>query len=243
MGILKQKIGKQGRWPKTLFLFFLPLILFLSVRWIFLEPFVIPSESMVPQLLIHDHILVQKNAYGLKPFFGDGWLLQWRKPQRGDVIVFRYPENRDMFFIKRLIGLPGDVVETHGMNLTINGQHVDLKAIDNPVEVISMRLDSQAEASYFEEHLSSKKHFVRFESESSFSEQSVVFRVPENNYFVLGDNRFNSHDSRFWGYVDHKYLVGQAKFIWLSCDSMLESAPFICDPKTLRLERLFKSIY
>lgn len=242
MGLIKKKIGKQGRWPQTLFLFFLPLMLFFSLRWLLLEPFVIPSESMVPHLFIHDHILVQKNAYGIKPFWGDGWFVQWARPQRGDVVVFRYPENREIFFIKRLIGLPGDQIETNGMDLKINGELVDLKEIIEPLDEISTRLEDQPEATYFEENLSGVKHFVRFESEKSFSDQRKIFVVPENSYFVMGDNRFNSHDSRFWGFVDNKYLVGKARLIWLSCDEMLESTPFVCDPKTIRFERLLKAI-
>jgi len=242
VGLIKKKIGKQGRWPKTLFLFFLPLLMFFSLRWLLLEPFVIPSESMVPHLFIHDHILVQKNSYGIKPFWGDGWFFQWARPQRGDVVVFRYPENREIFFIKRLVGLPGDQIETNGMDLKINGELVDLKEIAEPLGEISIRLEDQPEATYFEESLSGVKHFVRFESEKSFSDQQKIFRVPENSYFVMGDNRFNSHDSRFWGFVDNKYLVGKARLIWLSCDEMLESTPFVCDPKTIRFERLLKAI-
>lgn len=243
MSLIKKKIGKQGRWPNALFLFFFPLMLFFSFRWLVLETFVIPSESMVPNLFIHDHILVQKYVYGVKPLMGDGWLVRWSEPQRGDVVVFRYPENRDVFFIKRLIGLPGDKIEVQGMNLKVNGELLELEAIEKPESEISFRVALQGDASYYREKLGDKLHFVRFESgETTRVGEPQVFEVPEDGYFVMGDNRYNSQDSRFWGKVPKNLLVGKAKYIWFSCDKMLEAAPFVCDPLSLRLERFFKTI-
>jgi signal peptidase I len=226
----RTKIGKQGRWPQALVLFFLPIFLIFGLRWFFYEPFVIPSESMVPNLYIHDHILVQKFAYGLKPPMGDGWLFKWSQPGRGDVIVFRYPENRDVFFIKRLIGLPGDIIRTKGMSLTVNGNIYSL--------------DPYGGTGDFEEFNLQKKYIVRFDQESNFDQtEEREYIVPENSFFVMGDNRFNSHDSRFWGFVSQDLLVGKAQFIWLSCEETLVSMPFICNPATLRSERLFLGIY
>lgn len=244
MSLIRPKKGKQGRWPNAILLFFLPLILFFSFRWLVLETFVIPSESMVPNLFIHDHILVQKYVYGIKPIAGDGWLIRWAEPKRGDVVVFRYPENRDVFFIKRLVGLPGDKIEVKGMNVKINGQLLDLTPIEKPEIDISFRVGFQSEAQYYNEQLDEKTHFVRFEGDAAGPTdlEGKTFEVPQDGYFVMGDNRYNSQDSRFWGKVPKDLLVGRARFVWFSCDKMLEAAPYICDPLSLRLERFFKTI-
>ena len=122
MNLIKKKIGKQGTWPQALLTFFIPLALVFLFRWFLFEPFVIPSESMVPNLLIHDHIMVKKFSYGFKPPMGDGWLWKFKQPARGDVVVFRFPENRDVFFIKRLIGLPGDEVLVQNGQISVNGK-------------------------------------------------------------------------------------------------------------------------
>jgi signal peptidase I len=229
MSFPRLKTGKQGRWPQALLLFFLPVFLIFSLRWFFYEAFVIPSESMLPNLYIHDHILVQKFAYGLKPPMGDGWLYKWKDPQRGDVIVFRYPENRDVFFIKRMIGLPGDRIRTKGMSLTVNDQTYSLEPTMKVGEYI--------------ENNTLKKYTIRFDRETEFDQTlEKEFVVPEKSYFVMGDNRFNSQDSRFWGFVPEELLVGRAQTIWLSCEETLVSMPFVCNPLTIRAERLFTEI-
>lgn len=227
------KKGLQGRWPQALALFFIPIILFFSFRWLCFEPFVIPSESMQPNLFIHDHILVKKMAYGIKPPFGDGWWWRWdsegARPQRGDVVVFRYPENREIFYIKRLIGLPGDQIKVNGMNLTVNGKLYDLEPM--------------SQAGLFEENNSTKKYSVQFIGEAQANDfENKDFIVPEASYFVMGDNRYNSHDSRFWGVVPEELLVGKAQWVWLSCQETLASMPFVCNPTTIRADRLFMEI-
>lgn len=244
--LFKKKVGLQARWFPSLGLFFLPLIIFLVFRWLFFEPFMIPSESMLPNLFINDHIIVSKSSYGVKALWGDGWLFKWSSPQRGDVVVFRNPENREVFFIKRIVGLPKDIIEFQNEKLFINGQMLTHEKLEFPFETISPRLVNLAEASYFFEIIDSKKIFVRYENSdtsTSYKEKdSVKYVVKEGEYFVSGDNRNQSYDSRFIGAIPEKLLIGQAKFIWFSCESMLESMPFLCDPKTLRLERLFKGI-
>ena len=230
MSLLKKKIGKQGRWPATLLIFFLPVLMILCFRWFLFEPFVIPSESMVPNLLIHDHIVVKKWSYGIKPPMGDGWLFRLKnEPHRGDVVVFRYPENRNVFYIKRLIGLPGDKIKTKGMSLFINDKLIPLEpAIE--------------ENQYFET-IDENKHVVRFADPKGFDLEKIKeVIVPANSYFVMGDNRFNSYDSRFWGFVPEELLVGRAVKIWLSCEETLESMAFLCNPMKLRKDRILMGI-
>lgn len=231
MGILRKKIGKQATWPRTLSLFFAPIILVLAGRWLVYEPFVIPSESMVPNLLIYDHIIVKKWAYGFKNPFADNWFyLRKQAIKRGDVLVFRYPENRDVFYIKRLIGLPGDEIKTSGMNLYVNGQLIPLQPV--PSE----------EFIYLEE-LDGRTHKVKFDSKTTLdNSEDRIQIVPENSYFVMGDNRNNSYDSRFWGFVPEDFLVGPAVRIWLSCEKKLESFAFLCNPLTMRMDRIFKAV-
>lgn len=236
---VRKKIGKQGTWPQALSIFFLPIFLIFAFRWFLFEPFVIPSESMVPNLLIHDHILVKKFSYGLKWPLGDGWLTKWSEPQRGDVIVFRYPENRNVFYIKRLIGLPGDRVVVQNGQISVN---------DKPWALSSTQENSDPDFSYFlediqPERLDGESHRVRFFSKNQHvGSEEKEFIVPEKSYFAMGDNRDQSHDSRFWGFIPEDLLVGRASLIWLSCSETLVSAPFICDPSKLRIDRLFQNI-
>ncbi len=239
----RTKIGKQGTWPQALSLFFIPIFLIFAIRWFVFEPFVIPSESMVPNLLIHDHIIVKKYSYGLKWPIGDGWLVRWTPPQRGDVIVFRYPENRDVFYIKRLIGLPGDKVSVQNGQISVNGKPWGLRPVADD------DLSDDLAFNYFHEEVQPERldhedHVVRFFSKDAhLGPEEKIFVVPENSYFAMGDNRDQSHDSRFWGFIPEELLVGRASIIWLSCRETLASAPFICDPTQLRVERLFKPIH
>ncbi len=227
---MKKKIGLQGRWPKTLLIFFFPLIIFFLFRGFVFEPFVIPSESMMPNLLIHDHIIVNKHDYGLRSPFVDGWLLKFTSPQRGDVVVFRYPKNHNVFFIKRLIGLPGDEITIQGMSLKVNGELYSL--------------EPAFETGLFKESNGKKSYEVAYypEDDNETFQEEKVFKVPPNSYFVMGDNRYNSHDSRFWGFVPDKFMIGKASVIWMSCEEMLESAPFICNPQSFRRDRFMKKI-
>lgn len=233
-----KKIGLQGTWPQAIGLFLLPLFLIFAFRWFVYEPFVIPSESMVPNLLIHDHILVKKFSYGLKPPMGDGWLFRFNQPQRGDVVVFRYPENRDVFFIKRLIGLPGDEIVVQNGQIQVNGKPWVL------VPQNKEQSENEDIFNYYDESSSeTESHRVRFFSNlEHLGPDEKTFKVPQGSYFVMGDNRDQSHDSRFWGFVPEALLVGKAHLIWLSCEETLASAPFICDPLRLRRDRFFKTI-
>ncbi len=224
----------KGTWHQAIGTFLLPLFIVFVVRWIVVEPFVIPSGSMIPSLLIHDHILVKKYSLGLKVPFSDYWLTRWRTPKRGEVLVFRYPENPEVFYIKRLIGLPGDTVLVRGSGqITVNGKEWVLKAHE-PLEDDNFK--------YYTENTGEQKHIVRFYDTPLKSNESQEYKVPLHEYFFMGDNRDQSSDGRVWGFVPEKYLVGPASVIWLSCENTLTSVSYICDPRQIRWKRLFNSV-
>lgn len=220
----------KGTWNQAILTFLFPIFLVLSVRWALIEPFVIPSGSMIPNLLIHDHILVKKFSYGLHIPFSEKWLVQWSAPKRGDVVVFRYPENPDVYYIKRLIGLPGDKVESRNGRVTVNGQTFSMTATTG----------EDTEFKYFLENNGTHEYTVRFLSDEGTHAQK--FEVPPGEFFFMGDNRDQSADSRSWGFVKNDYLVGRATLIWLSCHSTLPTMSFVCDPSQIRFDRLFKGI-
>lgn len=222
----------KGTWNQAIFAFIVPIALVLVVRWALVEPFIIPSGSMIPTLLVNDHILVNKSSFGLKVPFTNVWLLRWSSPQRGDIVVFKYPVNTDVFYIKRLIGVPGDVIVINDGRLTVNGQVVSLEPTLPP--------HAPNGYYYFNEKIGEKSHLVRFISMLSDAEQKIT--VPENSYFFMGDNRDESSDSREWGFVSQDLLVGEAFFIWFSCEEMLPSMKYMCNPAQLRSDRIFKSI-
>lgn len=229
--IIRPKKGLQGRWPQALAFFILPLGIYLFIRFFVIEPFLIPSESMEPNLLVNDHILVKKWNHGVRVPVVGSWILKFSEPQRGDIIVFKYPENPKVFYVKRLIGLPGDHIEITDMIVKINGESVNLE----PVAGDSYYLESHPQFG--------KDHIVKYDvdAETSSYAESKVFDVPKGAYFVLGDNRYNSVDSRFWGFVPEKDFIGSVFKVWMSCDKMLETAPFLCDLSTIRWDRILKS--
>ncbi len=224
----------KGTWNQAILTFLFPVLLVMVVRWALIEPFVIPSGSMIPNLLVHDHILVKKFSFGLKVPFVDKWLIRWGAPERGDVVVFKYPENPDVYYIKRLVGLPGDRLEIHAGRITLNGQPLPLK----PLQVT----DSETGYEYFLESNGNVSYPVRFMFREDSGASYDTFVVPEAQYFFMGDNRDQSSDSRVWGAVKADHLVGKAWVIWLSCNSTLPTMTFVCDPSQLRFDRLFKSL-
>lgn len=233
MGDLEKPRNLKGTWNQAILSFLIPILLVMGFRWAFIEPFVIPSGSMVPNLLINDHILVNKSAYGLRVPFVDRWLIQWKQPQRGDIVVFKYPENPEIHYIKRLIGLPGDEVSIRDGRVSINGE----KFIHTPYESPT----NEKGFSYFTENNGRTNYVVRFLYPESDGE-AQIFKIPEGSYFFMGDNRDQSSDSRFWGSVAGHFVVGRAWLIWLSCDSTLPTMTFVCDPAQLRWSRFFKSL-
>ena len=193
---------------------FFPIILVvLLVRSFVAEPFRIPSSSMLPTLHVGDFILVNKFSYGLRLPVLNNKVIAIGEPERGDVVVFRYPENPKVDYIKRVIGLPGDRVGYFNKTITINGKEI-AQDVRQKGESLSGLTPASSELRY--EHLGDKGHDILFDPRRKSVEGEVI--VPEGEYFVMGDNRDNSRDSRYWGFLPEQNLVGKAFFIWMSWD-------------------------
>lgn len=195
---------------------FFPIFLFvLILRSFIVEPFRIPSASMMPTLLIGDFILVNKYEYGIRLPVLNSKIIDNETPERGDIIVFRYPVDPDIPYIKRVVGLPGDHVAYYDKILYINGKPMEQEIIGryeavgsgSMMEGVSLRL----------EDLMTLDHLILVDKDA-FS-PGVEGTVPAGHYFVLGDNRDNSKDSRYWGFVPDDNLVGRAFMIWMNWDS------------------------
>jgi len=188
------------------------LIVFLFRSFVY-EPFRIPSSSLEPTLLMGDFILVNKYDYGLRIPVLHKQLLPNGKPNRGDIVVFRWPPDERFDFIKRVIGLPGDHVSYINKNLFINGKKIPqsfLKKID-----VRDEAGNQWEARENNEDLTGVNHEIYIDMGKSGTDYKDVI-VPEGMYFVMGDNRDNSADSRYWGFVPEKNIVGRAVMVWMS---------------------------
>lgn len=184
---------------------FFPVLLFvLVIRSFIFEPFRIPSGSMMPTLLEGDFIFVQKFAYGLRLPVTETKVVETGSPERGDVIVFRLPSDPSINYIKRVIGLPGDEVVYERQRLTINGKTVDLK----------QGAGASYEAPVFVEDLDGRIHDILV-TNPQYSTRDGTYRVPDGHYFVMGDNRDRSRDSRFIGAIPEKFLVGEAVRVWM----------------------------
>ena len=197
-------------------------VIVLFLRSFLVEPFRIPSNSMMPSLLTGDFILVNKFTYGIRLPVLNTKVIDIGSPQRGDVVVFRYPENPAIPFIKRVVGLPGDKVTYHNINkmLYINDEPV----LQTRVGVYEGK-GSGAVMNGSEkliEHLSGVDHAILVYQRSLPQSKPVQEMViPEGQYFVLGDNRDNSKDSRYWGTVPEENLIGKAFLIWMHWDSKI----------------------
>jgi len=194
--------------------FFPVLLIVLVLRSFIFEPFRIPSGSMIPTLLIGDFILVNKFSYGVRLPVIHTKILATGSPKRGDVAVFRYPIDPSLDYIKRVVGLPGDTVEYRDNSLFINGEQVKMNEGDFYVEPHSGNVDN-AQIEKLED-LFGVEHRVLISSSSGLHNKSGSWKVPEGQYFFVGDNRDNSNDSRYWGTVPEENLVGKAFFIWMN---------------------------
>ena len=184
------------------------ILLALIIRTFVVQAFKIPSGSMEPTLLIGDHILVNKFIYGIKVPFTDHYIFQLSKPKRGDVVVFKWPKNEEKDFIKRVIGISGDKIEIKNDVLYVNDEKIMTQYIGIHKDKYINSLNKYLE--FFGE----SKHYIA--DEYSKHERFGPVIVPENSIFVMGDNRDNSHDSRYWGFVSLPKIKGKAMIIYWS---------------------------
>lgn len=195
---------------------FFPVILAVFLlRSFVIEPFRIPSGSMLPSLYIGDFILVSKFSYGLRLPILNTRVLPVGEPDRGDVMVFRFPKDPSTNFIKRVIGLPGDVITYRGKRLTVNGEPVVVQKTELLPELTEQR--GQRSLSSFLESFGQSKHAIFLDDNRHSRSLKVI--VPPEHFFVMGDNRDHSNDSRYWGFVPKENIVGKAFFVWFSWDS------------------------
>ena len=193
-----------------------PVILaVLVLRSFLVEPFRIPSGSMMPTLLVGDFILVNKFTYGFRLPVLDTKIISVGEPQRGDVVVFRYPKDESVDYIKRVVGLPGDRIGYYNKQVFINGEPAAQSGWESYMGVGAG--SSMTGVKQREEQLGTVLHNILIDPGKGTVEGE--FRVPEGQYFVMGDNRDNSNDSRYWGFVPEANLVGKAFMIWMNWDS------------------------
>jgi len=233
----RERLLMQPWWLDwTAGLFPVILVVFLLRSFLF-EPFKIPSGSMIPTLLVGDLILVNKFHYGVRLPVINTKITEGNKVERGDIMVFRYPPKPSLDYIKRVVGVPGDEVAYLNKRLTINGQVVATSAVPEFFDESVMRYFKQ-----YEESLGTVKHRILTDDERPafipgveefpyrnncrYSIEGVVCKVPEGHYFMMGDNRDNSLDSRFWGFVPDQNIVGKAFFVWMNFSDLKRIGKF-----------------
>jgi signal peptidase I len=219
--------GRDPWWVEYGASFFPVILVVFFLRSFVVEPFKIPSGSMIPTLLIGDFILVNKYTYGIRLPILNKKIVALNNPQRGDVMVFRYPQDPSVDYIKRVVGLPGDKVSYQNKRLTINGTPVEVKSDGE-----FLQKDRLYQVPRFSEKLGSVEHAILLEPEAPafvphvipypfrenciYNNEGVICEVPQGHYFVMGDNRDASSDSRVWGFVPDENIVGRAFLIWFN---------------------------
>lgn len=208
-----QKPGRIVEFGRS---FFPVFIIVLFLRSFLIEPFRIPSGSLEPTLLVGDFVAVNKFAYGLRLPVWEKKVLSVSNPKTGDIAVFRWPPEPSYDYIKRVIGMPGDHVIYHNKILSINGHQAKQSFVEYTIDESS----GKAVVKY-KEHLNGVDHFIFIRADVPAVDFDIV--VPKGNYFMMGDNRDDSADSRFWGFVPDSHLRGKAFLVWMSWNSKTDN--------------------
>lgn len=222
----------------------LALLIVFMIRSSIVEAFKIPSGSMIPTLLIGDHIFVNKFAYGYKIPFSDLvtdhpiYIAKREPPKRGDIIVFMYPKDESYYYIKRVVGIPGDTVEIRNKVLYINQKAVPRDLVVGPqTDKLFKSLDdprySASTLDLYTEHLDQADHSILLDKTNYMGESHGPTTVPPESLFVMGDNRDFSNDSRFWGFVPMRNVKGKAMFVWLSLWVSFSDSQLIFRPERI----------
>ena len=233
----RERLIMQPWWLDwTAGLFPVIIIVFLLRSFLF-EPFKIPSGSMIPTLLVNDLILVNKFHYGVRLPVLNIKVLDNHSPERGDVMVFRYPPKPSLDYIKRVVGVPGDEVAYLNKQLTINGKPLLKTPLPDFFDEDSLRYakhfqETNGDRTYGLLNDNDRPAFIAgadnfpFRENCLYSSEGVVCKVPEGQYFMMGDNRDNSLDSRYWGFVPEKNIVGKAFFVWMNFGNLKRIGSF-----------------
>ena len=242
------KKTEKDTWKDNVKTLGIAIAIALSFRSILFEPFNIPSGSMIPTLLVGDYLFVSKYSYGYSKYsfpFGvipiEGRLVG-DEPERGDVAVFRLPSNTSIDYIKRVIGLPGDSIQLKGGQLYVNGEKLERRMVGTKTISLGYR---EAKVTAYEETMANGKSYIIHElSDNDRMDNTGLYQVPEGHYFMMGDNRDQSKDSRFLdvGTVPFENLIGRAEFIFFSVDQSARLWEIWKWPLAIRFGRIANGI-
>ncbi|MBO9535933.1 signal peptidase I [Herbaspirillum sp.] len=234
---LQSKLLKQPAWIEYSGSFFPVIALVFFLRSFLFEPFKIPSSSMVPTLLVGDLILVNKYTYGIRLPIINKKIIEVNDPQRGDVMVFKYPKDMTVDYIKRVVGVPGDKIVYKNKRLTVNGEEISYKALPDYLDEENLTYYKQ-----WQEKLTGVEHRILTDERApnfvpnpdafphhelcTYNAEGFACTVPQGEYFMMGDNRDNSLDSRYWGFVPDRNIVGKAFFVWMNLGDLKRIGSF-----------------
>jgi len=234
---LEASLLRQPTWIEYSGSFFPVIALVFFLRSFLYEPFKIPSSSMVPTLLVGDLILVNKYTYGIRLPIINKKIINVNDPQRGDVMVFKYPEDTSVDYIKRVVGVPGDKIVYKNKRLTVNGKEVSYKPLPDYLDDGNLTYYKQ-----WQESLTGVDHNILTDERApnfvpdphqypmrdlcSYNAEGFACSVPPGQYFMMGDNRDNSLDSRYWGFVPDQNIVGKAFFVWMNLGNLKRIGSF-----------------
>jgi signal peptidase I len=234
---LESKLLKQPAWIEYSGSFFPVIALVFFLRSFLYEPFKIPSSSMVPTLQVGDLILVNKFTYGIRLPIINKKIVDVNQPQRGDVMVFKYPKDTSVDYIKRVVGVPGDKIVYKNKRLTVNGEEISYKPLPDYLDEENLTYYKQ-----WQENLTGVEHKILTDERSpsfvpnpdafqhrdlcTYNAEGFACMVPQGEYFMMGDNRDNSLDSRYWGFVPDQNIVGKAFFVWMNLGNLKRIGSF-----------------